>query len=69
MSRLLSRNHSLPPNTNNQFPVQVPTISGILNCSSMHVPKPSPLVLILEAIRDFSVGEKKVFGPWLTIQR
>ena len=26
-------------------------------------------MLILKAIRDFSVGQKKIFGPWLTIQR
>lgn len=69
MSDPSSRNQRLPPHTNNQFPIQVPTISRIPNSSSMHIPEPSALMLILKTSCDFSVGEEEVFGPWLAIQR
>ena len=65
----LRRNQSLPPHTDYQFPVQVPPIRRIPNSSSMHIPEPSPLMLILKTWCDFSVREEEVFCPGFAIER
>lgn len=65
----LCRNQSLPPHTYNQFPIQVPPIRRIPHSSSMHIPEPSPLMLIFKTWCDFSVGEEEVFGPGFAIER
>lgn len=65
----LCRNQRLPPHTDNQFPIQVPPLRRISHSSSMHIPEPSALMLIVKTSCDFSVGEEEVFGPWLAIER
>ena len=64
----LCRNQRLPSHTYDQFPIQIPPISSIPHSSSMHIPEPSALMLIVKTSSDFSIGEEEVFGPWFAVE-
>ena len=61
--------HAFPPNTNNQLPVHIPSLFGMLRCFRQALSVPKLLIRILYHVSDSCPANQAVLIPRLAVRR